>query len=266
MILFEKYQAGGNDFIVIDNRRGIVKNPSQFAKQFCQRKLGIGADGLILIEKAKDADFRFRIFNPDGSEPEMCGNGARCAALFVVEHKIAPAKLSFLSEAGEYFAEVKSAAEVKIKMVDPTQINLDMELEVNEAPLTVNYINTGVPHTVAFSADIENIKVEQLGCLIRQHREFAPQGTNVDFVQARGKNSLAIRTYERGVEGETLACGTGTVASAIIAGLKGLVKSPVKVHTKGGEVLKVYFKKQKGHVKDIFLEGKAKMVFSGKIG
>lgn len=265
MIWFEKYQASGNDFIIIDNRQGLIKNPSQFARECCRRRTGIGADGLILIEKAKDADFRFRIFNPDGSEPEMCGNGARCAALFAVEHKIAPAKLSFLTRAGQYYAEVKSARRVKIKMVEPGSINLDLELEVNKTPLTISYINPGVPHVIIFVSELENVNVEQLGGSIRSRREFLPAGTNVDFVQKTGKSSLYIRSYERGVEAETLSCGTGAVASAIIAGLKGMVSSPVKVHTKGGEVLRVYFEKQKDRVKDVFLEGGAKLVYQGKV-
>ena len=268
---FTKMSGSGNDFVIIDNRDNILKDGSSFAKEVCHRKLSVGADGLILIETAAADDFRMRIFNPDGSEPQMCGNGARCAALFAHIKGIVNKKMNFETGAGRIFAEVYASA-VKLKLGDPYDIRLGFDLKIGDKTFGASYINTGVPHTVLFVLDIENTDVVGLGRMIRYHRDFEPSGTNVDFVQLKDHSSVIIRTYERGVEDETLACGTGSVASAVIAGLQGNVglNELVHVHTRGGEILKVHYKIEKqqdfiSQVKDVYLEGAVKVAFEGKI-
>ncbi|MDD4900324.1 MAG: diaminopimelate epimerase, partial [Candidatus Omnitrophica bacterium] len=223
-INFTKMVASGNDFVVVTplDVRGLPY--ATLAKKACDRKFGVGADGLLVLEKAKAAAIKMRIFNADGSEAEMCGNGARCAALFAC-HKITLSKSHWLkieTKAGILEANVEGAA-VKIKLTEPKDIKLDIPITVNKRVLRLNFINTGVPHAVIFTQGLDEIKITDLGRFIRYHRQFAPKGTNVDFVEVLGNNSLKIRTYERGVEDETLACGTGSVASALIFALKGAV-------------------------------------------
>ena len=267
MIIFTKMSGSDNDFVVIDNRSDIISGRASFARSVCRRRTSIGADGLILIEKSKRADFRMRIFNPDGSEAEMCGNGARCAALYAnLKFKRPDAKRwSIQTGAGILSAQIKAANSVKIKMVEPKELKLDFNIKLDGTPYTLSYLNTGVPHTVVWVKDIDKADVYNLGRKIRHHSYFNPAGTNVNFVKVKDKNSIYIRTYERGVENETLACGTGSTASAIIAGLtRGLI-SPVLVHTRGGEVLKIYFSQKGAKIKDVYLEGNVKFVFQGEI-
>lgn len=263
---FIKMSGGGNDFILIDNRRDIIrKNRSGIARKLCQRKISVGADGLILIEKARSQHFRMRIFNPDGSEPEMCGNGSRCAAFFAYTKKIAPSRMRIQTKAGEIQAQVKNKS-VKVNLTPPKNMKLDYILDVDEKKISVNSINTGVPHVVIYTADLGKMDVKGMGGKIRFHSLYAPEGTNVDFIKITSPHSISIRTYERGVESETLACGTGATAASIIAGMKGLVSSPVKVKTAGGEELKIYFSKNDAlKVSNVFLEGKVEVVYRGKI-
>lgn len=257
---FTKMSGSGNDFIVIDNRNKIVKNGTFFAEKYCHRKFGIGADGLLLVERSRSADFRMVYYNSDGSRASFCGNGARCIAFFSHFKKIAPAKMNFESDAGLISAEVKNNSTVKVKMPKPSGIKTDFVLPVGGRNIAVSFINTGVPHAVIFVSDINNVDIKKLGQAIRYHKKFRPTGTNVDFAKVLGKNKLQIRTYERGVESETLACGTGITASAIISILKKDVSSPVSVLTQGGETLKVYY-----DFGAAFLEGKVLPVFEGKI-
>ncbi|MGB9807357.1 MAG: diaminopimelate epimerase [Thermosulfidibacteraceae bacterium] len=258
-ISFSKLQGSGNDFIIIDNREGKIE-VEEFKKvipKITRRALSIGADGVIIIENCDEADFKWRFFNSDGSEAEMCGNGGRCAARFAYERNIAPRKMKFLTLAGIIEAEVIDRR-VKIQLTEPKDLTLNDYLE--DLKIEYSYINTGVPHVVIFSEDIENVPVEELGRKIRFHKRFSPKGTNVNFVKKIGDKRLAIRTYERGVEGETFACGTGATASALIAIIKGIIKhNEVEVLTRSGEILKIYYT---GNGK-VFLEGETRWVYDG---
>ncbi|UCG34670.1 MAG: diaminopimelate epimerase [Candidatus Omnitrophota bacterium] len=271
---FYKVQASGNDFILIDRRKGPKLNYKKFAVKSCQRKIGIGADGVLVIEPSKRGEFKMRIFNADGSEAQMCGNGARCVALWAEVTKSCKKKgeLNFDTVAGLLKAKVKSAsqnsASVALKMTDPWRVKLDMPLKVLGRTFKLNYINTGVPHTIMFVEGLDKIDVAGIGSAIRFHSKFRPAGTNVNFVEIRGANSIGLRTYERGVEAETLACGTGAVASAIITSLKldtPKLHNKLKVLTKSKEDLEVYFMRHKDKVSDVWLQGRADLVYQGKL-
>lgn len=261
--------ASGNDFVVIEDGHQATKPPSHQAiiRKICDRKYGIGADGLLVLEKSPRADVRMRIFNSDGSEAQMCGNGARCVVLFTaLKRKTYTAKLDIETKAGIIKSEVKDNL-VKIKLTDPKSIKLDIPLVLNSRSIRVNFINTGVPHAVIFVEGISKIDVQNLGSLIRFHRVFKPQGTNVNFVEVIDNHNIRIRTYERGVEGETLACGTGSVAAALITSCKLQTngQDQINVHTQGKEILQVYFKKSEAKFFDVWLQGKAERVFKGEI-
>ena len=266
MIQFTKAVATGNDFIIVDNRKGVIKEKalSLFAKKACDRKRAIGADGLLVIEPSKKADFRMRIFNPDGSEAEMCGNGSRCVALFAAAKMIAKEKMSIETAAGLLDADVKGDT-VKVKLTDPKEIKWNFCLMINKCPYKVNFADTGVPHVIHFTDDLEKIDVKNIGSHIRHHGEFSPEGTNADFVKVLNKQTIKIRTYERGVEDETLACGTGAVASAIISAEVEKMSSPVTVETQGGEKVKVYFEMKDGNFRNVYLEGEAQLIFNGEL-
>lgn len=266
-INFVKMTGSGNDFVVIDNRNGEVSslNLTSWVRKVCQRKVSIGADGVLLLEKSQKAAIMMRIFNPDGNEVEMCGNGARCIALFAVRQGAVKSRtFGIETRAGMLEAQVVKNR-VKIKLSVPHSLRLNFPLKIKGKIYRVNYINTGVPHVVYFTKRLDNFAVEEVGRAIRYHQEFSPAGTNANFVQVGSGNHLTLRTYERGVEAETLACGTGAVASAIISSrLKGL-SSPVSVTTRGGERLKVYFKYNGSIYYDVYLEGQACVVFEGTI-
>jgi diaminopimelate epimerase len=273
-INFTKMVASGNDFIVIENHPpSTVHRPRLLAKEICDRKFGVGADGMLILEKSKKADIKMRIFNADGSEAQMCGNGARCVALYKsTEYRVQSTELKIETKAG--IIETKLQGDlVKIKLTDPKDLKLNIPIKVNSRLLRVNFINTGVPHAVIFSESLDKIDVFNLGRAIRFHQKFSPAGANVDFVEISGRNSLAIRTYERGVEDETLACGTGSVAAALVASYQlshacrqaGAVScQQFNVHTKSKERLKVYFDKINNGFKNVWLEGRAKIVYKGE--
>ena len=264
---FTKAVATGNDFIIVDNRDLKLKNDlGRLAKKLCDRRYGIGADGLLLVEKSSSAGFKMRIFNSDGSEAEMCGNGSRCAALYAHAKKIASADMKIETIAGILNANVQGE-NVKARLTDPKDIQWNLCLMIHECPYKVNFANTGVPHVIHFVDDLEAVEVKKLGSKMRYHEEFSPHGANVDFVRIKdkNKNKIAVRTYERGVEDETLACGTGAVASAIISAEAEKLVSPITVETRSGELLKVYFESQEGSFKNVYLEGKAKLVYEGEI-
>lgn len=250
--------ASGNDFVLYEARQHNPEYP-KLARKICDRKFGVGADGLLVLEKTRRADIRMRIFNADGSEAEMCGNGARCVAAFIARPK---ARIQTL--AGIIESRV-SGDKVKIKLTDPKALKLEIPIKVFGRTMHVNFINTGVPHTAVFVEGLDKIDVRALGRQIRFHKRFAPAGTNVDFVEVINRNSIKLRTYERGVEDETLACGTGSVAAALVTSFE--FQAPgekiMNVHTKSAEILKVYFKEEKNKFTDVWLEGKAKAVYSG---
>ena len=266
-ITFFKMSGSGNDFIIVDNREKVVKDNDLpgFISQICRRKMSVGADGFILIEPSDKADFKWRFFNSDGSQAEMCGNGARCAARFAYVNGIAGETLSFETEAGVVSGQVKDDR-AKVKMPDPVELRLDYNIELKSGPMTVCSVNTGVPHVVVMNETIEDINVFDLGREIRFHEAFAPAGTNVNFICQQKQGHLAIRTYERGVENETLACGTGSIAAALITSYKAKWPSPISLLTRSGESLTIYFAKDGRIFNDIYLEGDARIIYSAQLG
>ncbi len=266
-ISFTKMSGAGNDFIVIDNRDGKIAQEERkpVFESWCHRRMGIGADGVLLVEPASDrnANFRMRYYNADGGEAESCGNGARCIARFAHLIGAAPKELAFETQAGLYRAVI-IGDDVRLTMSDPHSLRRDVPLPLPGVPGDkVDYINTGVPHVVLLVEDLQGAPVEELGRKIRYHEAFAPAGTNVNFAKVIGKNQIAIRTYERGVEAETLACGTGSVAVALIANLKNLADSPVSILTSGGPTLKIHFDKRGESFANVRLEGEARIVYEG---
>jgi diaminopimelate epimerase len=266
MIEFYKMSGSGNDFILIDNRDGSlsVGDIAAFVKSICKRKVSVGADGLIVIEPSDKADFRWRFFNADGSEVEMCGNGGRCAARFALLRGIAGEKMSFETLAGIIDAEVRGDV-VKLRLTDPRDLVMDDRIQVGKQILFVHSINTGVPHVVHFVRDLEGFDVFSTGRAIRRHEHYQPAGTNADFAAVVDDHTLRVRTYERGVEEETLACGTGSVASALIAARKGFVESPVDVRVQSGETLRIHFEQTEGGFTKVYLEGKTTVIYQGKL-
>jgi len=265
-IPFYKMSGAGNDFIIIDNRNQIVADTqlSSFITRVCRRKMSAGADGLILIEASDKFDFRWRFFNSDGSKAEMCGNGARCAARFAQVSGIAGTSLSFETEAGVVSAQINEGR-VKVKMPDPSDLKLAYPLKLSEGSLEISSINTGVPHVVVMVEQVADLDVVTLGREIRRHQTFAPAGTNANFVQRIQGNAIEIRTYERGVEDETLACGTGAIASAIISASRFKMNSPVDVKTRSGVLLTIYFDAAAGQFNEIFMEGDARIIYTGEL-
>jgi len=265
-IPFYKMSGAGNDFIIIDNRNQIVADTelSGFIVSVCRRKMSAGADGLILIEDSDKFDFRWRFFNSDGSNAEMCGNGARCAARFAHVNGIAGTRLSFETEAGVVSAQINEGR-VKVKMPDPSDLKLAYPLNLSDGSLEISSINTGVPHVVVMVEQIAELDVVTLGREIRLHQTFAPAGTNANFVQRSQGNAIEIRTYERGVEDETLACGTGAIASALISASRFNMNSPVDVKTRSGEYLTIYFDNVAGQFNEIYMEGGARIIYTGKL-
>jgi diaminopimelate epimerase len=266
MIEFYKMSGSGNDFILIDNREKslAVGDVVEFVKSVCERKVSVGADGLILIERSDRVDFRWRFFNADGSEVEMCGNGGRCAARFAYLLGIAGEKMSFETVAGIIDAEVRGDV-VKLRLTDPRDLVADDRIQIKNQTLFVHSINTGVPHVVYFVRDPDQFDVFNTGRAIRYHEHYQPAGTNANFAAVIDGHTLRVRTYERGVEGETLACGTGSVASALIAARKGLVESPVDVRVQSGELLRIHFAATENGFGEVYLEGKVKVVYQGKL-
>jgi diaminopimelate epimerase len=265
-IPFFKMSGSGNDFILIDNRGSVV--PEDRLKRLvvgaCRRKMSVGADGLILIESSDSVDFKWRFFNADGSLPDMCGNGARCAARFAFIHGIAGRQMAFDTLAGTIEASVGDGG-VKIRMTDPVNLKTGYRLDLGGNTLTVGSVNTGVPHVVAHVDDIEEIDVVETGRQIRFHHDFAPDGTNANFVADGTDGRLLIRTYERGVEDETLACGTGNVAAALILSRDRGLASPVTLTTRSGGELTVYFNQRGDLFTDVFLEGDARVIYRGEL-
>jgi diaminopimelate epimerase len=262
-IPFHKMVASGNDFVVIDNRKQTVKDPLGLTRKLCALHTGVGADGILLVEKSRKADFKMRIINSDGSEAEACGNGFRCIALYAREKMGYPAQFQFESLSGLIQAKV-AQNRVRVQLVQPSEVKLRGEIQVNGHRLHYSFLNTGVPHAVIFVNGLSKIDVAGLGRAIRYHEHFKPRGTNVNFVEVKSSREIHVRTYERGVENETLACGTGSTASAIASALLDYTKPPVKVKTSGGEILTVDFKRDGGIIRSVTLEGEAHFVFEGK--
>ncbi len=265
-IPFFKMSGSGNDFIIIDNRQAVVPEDRlhQLVVGACRRKMSVGADGLMLIETSDTVDFKWRFFNADGSLPEMCGNGARCAARFAFLQGIAGRRMAFKTLAGIIEAEVGDDG-VKIRMTEPRDLKTGYPLDLGETVATVSSIDTGVPHVVMMVDDIKTVDVVSGGRLIRQHPDYAPNGTNVNFVALDAGGRIFIRTYERGVEDETLACGTGNVAAALILAHEREMTSPVTLTTRSGSRLTVHFNRHGSRFTDVFLEGDARVIYRGDL-
>ena len=263
-MVFYKMEASGNDFVVVDNRKKAVRDVVKFTRAICDRHKGVGADGVLFIESSRKADFKMRIVNADGSEAEMCGNGSRCVALYAHEVMKLPSKFLMETLAGLIGADVKKQT-VRVKLSDPKDFKPRGLLNADGTDWQYYSVNTGVPHAVIFVEDIANFPVQNIGEKIRYHDHFKPAGTNVNFVQLQEGNQIRVRTYERGVENETLACGTGVVASAIIAHLFHRVPAPVRAQVQGGDTLEVSFSAQDGRIEDVHLKGPADFVFEGKL-
>src|SRR6266571_4982341 len=258
---FMKMNGAGNDFVMIDNRGGDVRLQPEQIVRLCDRHRGVGADGVLLLEPARDgADFRMRYYNADGGEAEMCGNGARCFAWFANKVAGARDRVSFETPAGVIGARLHGDL-VTVKMSDPTDLQMNVGLEIDGQETTVHYINSGVPHVVVPVACVDVVHVTTQGAAIRRHKMFAPKGANVNFLEKRGPKRIAIRTFERGVEYETLACGTGVVASALIFSTLENVSGPIDVLVRGGSELSVGFDKVDNRFTNVTLTGPAEFVF-----
>ncbi|MBI3332574.1 MAG: diaminopimelate epimerase [Candidatus Omnitrophica bacterium] len=265
-IPFTKVVGSGNDFILLDARgRGWRLKPSDCARRWCDRKGGIGADGLLLVLPSRRGDARMRIFNPDGSEAGMCGNGLRCVAWYL--HAMDGGKKSWAVEtgAGLMRTQVVGSERTRIFLAPPKDLQLGLKAAVGGTRYTLHAVNSGVPHAVLLVSDLRKVGVASLGPAIRFHRIFQPAGTNVDWVRIDSLHRIALRTYERGVEGETLACGTGAAASVVVGAALGRLRPPVQVLTAGGETLTVGFRPGREPWGDLFLEGPARILFTGAI-
>jgi diaminopimelate epimerase len=267
MLKFWKMNGAGNDFVVVDNRDGSHNLSREQIALICNRQRGVGADGYLAVEPAQNgADYRMRYYNADGGEAEMCGNGARCFARFVNQLEgNSLAATSFETIAGVIRGEFLGD-EVRIQLSEPFDLKLGAELEIAGESHTVHSVNTGVPHAVLFVDDLAGVEIRKLGSATRFHDHFAPAGTNVNFVGVLAPDHIAIRTYERGVEDETLACGTGMVACAIIHHELTGTPSPIKVDVAGGETLEVAFEKSTaGTYENVTLLGPAEFTFEGTL-
>ncbi len=264
-IPFAKMNGTGNDFIIVDGRKGAMDGIDrvEFVRKVCRRRESIGADGVIIVENSNVADFKWDFYNADGSVAEMCGNGARCVARFAWMKRIAPKEMKFETLAGIIHATVLGKS-VRVRLTDPSGFVAKGTLQAGGKKFSYSFINTGVPHAVLTVDDLEAVDVEEIGRIIRFHRRFRPAGTNVNFITKVG-TEIHVRTYERGVEGETLACGTGAVASAIVACHRGLAEPPVRVVTRSGETLTVHFEPGKNGAANVYLEGSTALVCEGVI-
>jgi len=262
-LTFMKMSGAGNDFVVADNRSGQFRADPSAVARICDRRFGVGADGLLLVEPSKTADFFMRYYNADGSEAEMCGNGARCIARFYSDRcGNGKRDLRFETRAG-LIGAVVDGDRVRVTLSAPRDLRLRQTLQLSSGPREYQFINTGVPHAVFFTDDADREMVQNVGAEVRHHQDFAPRGTNVDWVQSLGGRSIRVRTYERGVEGETLACGTGVVASAIVAHVVRGTALPVVVTVQSGRVLEVDFQRTGEEFRDVTLTGLAEYSFEG---
>lgn len=269
-IAFTKLAGAGNDFVVVDNRQAKVTDASSLARAVCTRGLSVGADGMILIESSPRATFRMRYLNADGSETEFCANGTRCAARFAFLNIIAPRRMTIETGAGVVPAEILDTR-VRLTVPTPDHFQPLVELRLPAGPvMRGSHLVVGVPHYVVFVREgLWSIEIDRTGREIRHHADLAPAGANANFVMVESPSRLAVRTWERGVEAETLACGSGIVASVTTAAVAGRVASPVKVLTRSGIEVEVAFDLTGDPVRpvrNVTLTGDARVVFRGEIG
>jgi diaminopimelate epimerase len=262
---FTKATGAGNDFVIVDDMRGDLRvDLPALARAVCDRHFGIGGDGLLVLEKSDRAEFAMRYYNADGSWGGMCGNGGRCIARFAFAHKIAGRRQHFEALGHVYEAEVDAGA-VRLHMKDPVEYRADIGIAVGNGRARAFFVNTGAPHAVILVDDPAMVDVVRDGHAIRWSPDFAPEGTNVNFVWRDSAGNVLLRTYERGVEAETLACGTGSIATALVASEAFGLPSPVSVHVRSGETLRVHFAGKHGAWSNVVLEGSARLVFSGRV-
>jgi diaminopimelate epimerase len=265
MLRFTKMNGAGNDFVLIDNRLGDLRLAAEQISKICDRHRGVGADGVLLLERAVNgADFRMRYYNADGGEAEMCGNGARCFARFASRVAGPADKLSFETPAGVIGATLQGDL-VCLNMSEPKELQLGITIPLSDRQISAHFVNSGVPHVVVPVDDLEHADVRGIGSAVRHHELFVPKGTNVNFLTQRGDQAISIRTYERGVEDETLACGTGVVASALIFAAVQKIDGPIGVLVRGGNELQVAFERAGDEFKNVTLTGPADFVFEGTI-
>jgi diaminopimelate epimerase len=263
---FTKMNGAGNDFVLIDNRAQKIRLTREQLVRLCDRHRGVGADGVMVLIPCGSgkADWAWEFYNSDGSSGEMCGNGSRCFARFVQKRTGNPNDFTFETGAGIIGAKFQGAR-VTVNLTAPKELRLDEHVKLSAGDETIHSINTGVPHAVIYVPDADKAMVSQVGSEVRHHTHFAPKGTNVNFAQVLGPNHIRVRTFERGVEGETLACGTGVTAAALVSSHVHKFTSPVKVQVQGGEALEVSFSEKNGGFEDVRLTGPADFVFEGKI-
>ena len=254
---FHKYQGTGNDFIILDNMRDTVPDLStRQIQRLCHRHFGIGADGLMLLNKKAGFDFEMKYYNADGHESTMCGNGGRCLVMFASHSGILKSTYRFIAIDGEHEAEIDDHNIVSLKMKDVEQVTYHNGYAI---------LNTGSPHFVKFVNDVENVDVVETGRDIRYSEPFAAGGINVNFVETLGEDSIFVRTYERGVEDETLSCGTGVTAAALLSAHNERGFNTVEVKTPGGMLSVEFNKTDENHFEDIWLCGPAVLVYKGTI-
>jgi diaminopimelate epimerase len=265
-LAFSKMAGGGNDFVVVDNRVAKIADGSELARKICTRALSVGADGLILVESSARATFRMRYYNSDGSVGAFCGNGTRCAARFSFLNVIAGRKMTIETDAGIVSAEIGEGGQVTISLPPPFAFRPQRPLALGDRTIHGSSIMVGVPHYVIFlRGDLWQQDIVPLGRAVRRHSELQPDGANANFVVVRDEHAIEVRTYERGVEAETLSCGSGVVASAVTSGLFGKVKSPVSVLTRSGVTYEVTFDVRDSHADDVRLRGDARLVYRATI-
>ena len=256
-IAFYKYQGTGNDFVILDNRTGIFNEITSAQVQLlCERKFGVGADDLMLLNSKPGYDFEMVYFNSDGSQSTMCGNGGRCMVRFAYHLGIHKYTYRFLAIDGDHEAEIDNSDQIRLKMNDVVEVDEHSSYAV---------LNTGSPHFVKFASDIMNIDVVETGRDIRNSKEYIKDGINVNFVESIGEDMIYVRTYERGVEDETLSCGTGVTAAALVSSHNPRGFNRVEVKTPGGNLSVEYNKIDEHTYENIWLCGPAELVFSGEI-
>lgn len=266
-VRFQKFEGAGNDFVVIDNRRRALKNADRLAQLLCDRHRSIGADGLLLVERSERAAYRMMYYNADGSYGGMCGNGGRCIALYAYLNRIAPRSHQFEALDHIYPARVVSSSRVRLWMKDPVGLRRAIKIANGSSTFVADFIDTGSPHAVIElkKGALRTLDLAEIGPWIRHHRAFRPNGANVNFVERTGPHTLKIRTYERGVESETLACGTGSIACSIVSSVRHRLRSPITVVAASGDRLTISFEMNGGEFRKVILEGPARRTFEGTV-
>ena len=254
--------ASANDFIVIDDRNRILSaSAGELARRICARRYSAGADGLILIENSQTADFRVRFFNPDGNEFNTCGNGGRCAARFAFLNSIASSKMTIETNIGTIDAQINGSA-VRLKFMPPAEIRLNVPFELDGRTRTGHFVRLGEPHFVVKESNIRSIPFVSMARQIRRHEIFGTEGSNVHFVEPESRNRLKIRSFERGVEDETLACGSGCIAASVSTFKNKETDPPLRLEPQSGILLTVQFQPE-NNFQDLYLEGDARLIYRG---